>query len=62
MKQEATQPRRSRTGILAIHGGEHVNSLWHTVRQFSVGYSSAASDAGEPSSDGWRASVRSLII
>ena len=25
MKQEAPQPRRSRTGIPAIHGGEHVN-------------------------------------
>lgn len=24
MKQEAPQPRRSRTGIPAIHGGEHV--------------------------------------
>lgn len=27
MKQEAPQPRRSRTGIPAIHGGEHVNQL-----------------------------------
>jgi len=26
MKQEAPQPRRSRTGIPAIHGGEHVKS------------------------------------
>jgi hypothetical protein len=27
MKQEAPQQRRSRTGIPAVHGGEHVNSL-----------------------------------
>ncbi len=26
MKQEAPQPRRSRTGIPAIHGGEHVKA------------------------------------
>jgi hypothetical protein len=27
MKQEAPQPRRSRTGIPAIHGGEHVKHV-----------------------------------
>jgi len=27
MKQEAPQPRRSRTGIPAIHGGEHVKLM-----------------------------------
>ena len=35
MKQEAPQPRRSRTGIPAIHGGEHVKALLE-LRDLSV--------------------------
>ncbi len=42
MKQEAPQPRRSRTGIPAIHGGEHVKDPTRPAVGLSVGATTLA--------------------